>query len=138
MLTFEARARIAAPAAHVWAALLDVAAWPSWDASLDRVEGTLEPGSQVTLHLERGGRPFRLRVVEVEPPARLVLRGGMPLGLFTGTRRYRLEQTAEEQTDFAMVETYTGPLAPLITRSIPDLQPSFEAFTSGLRAAAEA
>ena len=37
-----------------------------------------------------------------------------------------------------MEETYAGPLAPAITRSIPDPKPSFEAFARGLRQAAEA
>jgi hypothetical protein len=37
-----------------------------------------------------------------------------------------------------MVEEYTGPLAGLITRSIPDMNESFQQFADGLRAAAEA
>ena len=32
---------------------------------------------------------------------------------------------------------FTGPLAPLITRVIPDLSDAFEQFADGLRAAAE-
>ena len=62
----------------------------------------------------------------------------MPLGLFSGTRRYALDATDEGGTGFSMEESYAGPLAPAITRSIPDLQPSFEAFARGLRQAAEA
>jgi hypothetical protein len=37
-----------------------------------------------------------------------------------------------------MEEVYSGPLAPLITRAIPDLTDSFAQFAEGLRAAAEA
>ena len=138
MKRFAARAEIAAPADRVWETLLDVTAWPSWDPALDRVEGTVASGSRITLHVKDSSRPFRLRVVELEPASRLVLRGGMPLGLFSGTRRYRLEATGEGRTGFSMEETYAGPLAPAITRSIPDLQPSFESFARGLRQAAEA
>jgi hypothetical protein len=36
-----------------------------------------------------------------------------------------------------MREEYTGPMLPLIWRSIPDLQPSFEQFARGLKARAE-
>jgi hypothetical protein len=36
-----------------------------------------------------------------------------------------------------MREEYTGPTLPLIWRSMPDLQPSFEQFASGLKARAE-
>jgi hypothetical protein len=60
----------------------------------------------------------------------------MPLGLFTGTRRYELDP-AGAGTTMRMKETYSGPLAGMIGKSIPDLQPSFEAFVSGLRQAAE-
>ena len=37
-----------------------------------------------------------------------------------------------------MEETYRGPLAPLIARSIPDLQPAFDAFAADLKRRAEA
>jgi len=36
-----------------------------------------------------------------------------------------------------MREECTGPMLPLIWRSMPDLQPSFEQFASGLKARAE-
>jgi hypothetical protein len=36
-----------------------------------------------------------------------------------------------------MREEYTGPLLPLIWRSMPDLQPSFDTFAAGLKAKAE-
>ena len=61
----------------------------------------------------------------------MVFRGGMPLGLFAGARTYTLapEGTA---TRFLMREEYTGPLAGMIFRSIPDLGPSFRQFADGL------
>ena len=37
-----------------------------------------------------------------------------------------------------MREEYSGPLLPLIWRSMPDLQPSFDQFAAGLKARAEA
>ncbi len=36
-----------------------------------------------------------------------------------------------------MDEVYSGPLAPLITKAIPDLTDSFAQFADGLKAAAE-
>jgi hypothetical protein len=63
--------------------------------------------------------------------------GGMPLGLFKGVRTFTL--SAEDGgTRFTMREEYTGPLLPLIWRSMPDLGPSFEQFARGLKAKAEA
>jgi hypothetical protein len=43
----------------------------------------------------------------------------------------------EGGTDFAMEEVFSGPLAPLITRVIPDMSESFELFADGVKAASE-
>jgi hypothetical protein len=59
--------------------------------------------------------------------------GAMPLGLFKGTRTYVLTPQPDGSVGFAMREEYTGPLAGLIGRSIPDLGPSFEQFATGLK-----
>ncbi len=90
----------------------------------------------MTIHVAGSSRPFKLRVVTWEPHRRIVLRGGLPLGLFSGTRRYVLEEDGG-RTTMTMSETYSGPLAGVIGRSIPDLQPAFDAFVAGLRDAAE-
>ena len=63
--------------------------------------------------------------------------GGMPLGLFRGTRDFVLTPTPAGRVKFTMTETYSGMLAGLITRSIPDLQPAFELFAADLKARAE-
>jgi hypothetical protein len=77
-------------------------------------------------------------VTELVPPERMVWASGMPLGLFRGVRTYSLAPAVGGVgTDFAMTEVYTGALAGLIGRSIPDLGPSFEAFADALKAAAE-
>jgi hypothetical protein len=55
----------------------------------------------------------------------------MPLGLFTGERTYTLEPDGGG-TRFTMREIYTGPMAGLIFRSIPDLTASFQQFAAGL------
>jgi hypothetical protein len=61
----------------------------------------------------------------------------MPLGLFEGERTYRLEEVAGG-TEFSMTELLSGPLAGLITRTIPDMTDSFNQFADGLKTAAEA
>ncbi len=40
-------------------------------------------------------------------------------------------------TQLTVREEYTGPLLPMIWRSIPDLGPSFEQFVTGLKRRAE-
>ena len=57
----------------------------------------------------------------------------MPLGLFTGERTYLVEPR-EGVTHFEMTEEYTGPLAGLFTKAIPDLTESFNLFADSLEA----
>ena len=137
MPTFEATADVAAPPSTVWTTLLETGRWPSWDTQLESVTGSLDADGRVEIRVRPTSRPFRLRVIERRPGERLVLAGGMPLGLFVGTRTYTLAPTVAGTT-VTMRETYTGPLAGLFGRSVPGLQPSFDAFVQGLRGDAQA
>jgi hypothetical protein len=94
-------------------------------------------GGRVTVHAKSApGRAFPLRITEFVPSQKMVWAGGMPLGLFAGTRSFVLT-AASGGVSFAMDETYDGLLAPLITRSIPDLQPAFDTFAADLKRRAE-
>ena len=77
-----------------------------------------------------------MQVTEFAPGERMTWSGGMPLGLFKGVRTFRLAPE-NGATRFTMREEYTGPMLPLIWRSMPDLGPSFEQFARGLKARAE-
>ncbi|MBL8348520.1 MAG: SRPBCC domain-containing protein [Rubrivivax sp.] len=139
MKSFEVTCQIHAPVARVWALLTDVAAWPAWNTTVPKVQGTVALGQQVTVYTTASpGRAFPVKVSELEPPRRMVWTGGMPLGLFTGRRTYTLREDSPGSTTFTMSEAFTGPMAPLITRSIPDLQPLFDEFAVCLKRAAEA
>jgi hypothetical protein len=61
----------------------------------------------------------------------------MPLGLFTGVRTYMLTPDGEGRTRFEMREEFSGPLLPLIWRTMPDMNEAFRQFASGLKARAE-
>ena len=67
----------------------------------------------------------------------MVWRGGMPLGLFTGTRTFSLEQD-DAGTVFTVHEVFIGLMAGLIGKAMPDLQPSFDQFADALKHTAEA
>ena len=136
---FHASRAIAAAPDRVWALLVDLPSWSAWNPAIVSVEGEVAMGGTVRLVAKVSPRrTFVVRVAELDPPQRMVWSSGMPLGLFRGTRTYALTPTADGSgTDFAMTEAYTGALAGLIGRSIPDLGPSFEAFAEGLKTAAE-
>ena len=139
MRYYEATSTITASPDAVWSVLADGAAWPSWDSGVDAVEGSIEPGQTLKIRSQAApGRAFPVKVTRFEPPAHLRFSGGMPLGLFRGVRTYEVSPGADGQVTFRMREEYTGPLLPLIWRSMPDLGPSFQQFARGLKQRVEA
>ncbi len=137
MKSFETATTISAAPEAIWALLTDAPGYPAWNTTVDRVEGRIAPGETIKVHVKiNPGRAFPVKVTEFGPPERMVWTGGMPLGLFKGERTFTLTPTADG-VRFAMREVYTGLLAPLIGRSIPDLQPAFDEFAAALKLRAE-
>lgn len=138
MKSFATRIDIRAPAERVWKILIDLPGWGQWNSTVERTVGHIAPGSKVTVFVRQSpGRAFPLRVTELDAPRRMVWQGGMPLGLFKGTRVYEIDSLSESASVFSMREDYTGALAGLIGKSIPDLQPAFDEFARCLKFAAE-
>jgi hypothetical protein len=138
MRQFAASVTINAPPETIWALLTDAAGYRRWNSTVVNITGRIAAGEKVTVYATTApGRGFPLKVTEFAPPREMVWTGGMPLGLFTGVRRYTLTPLAQNRVEFAMREDYSGLLAPLITRMIPDLRPSFEAFAADLKRQAE-
>jgi hypothetical protein len=123
--SYEAAIRIQASAEQVWAVLVDVGSWRDWPSGLDRVEGTVRIGERLTV-VATGTRrrPLQVTVIELRPGEVMRWRSGLPLGLSVAERTYRLDP----QTDGS-----TGPLAPLMMRTVPDLTPAFRVFVAGLK-----
>jgi uncharacterized protein YndB with AHSA1/START domain len=137
MRSYEASSSIDATPEQVWSVLTDTAAWPDWDSGVTKVDGRLALGEKLSITVKaNSGRVFPVEVVTLSGPERMVFRGGMPLGLFTGKRTYTL-MSEGTGTRFTMREEYTGPLAGMILKSIPDLGPSFRQFAEGLKHQAE-
>ena len=134
---FSTTTTIEAPADLVWSILTDVPAWPTWNTSVTATSGSVALGSKVSVTAAvNPGRAFAVTVSSLDAPHTMVWKGGMPLGLFTGTRTFSLTPTGDA-TIFAMEERYAGAFAGMITRSIPDLQPSFDEFAQCLKSQAE-
>ena len=137
MKHYETTARIDAAPEAVWAVLTDAPAYSQWDSGVVRVEGQIAPGEKIKVVSEANPkRAFPVKVTEFEPARKMTWSGGMPLGLFKGVRTFTLSPQGGG-TSFAMREEYSGPLLPLIWRSMPDLGPSFEQFANGLKKKSE-
>ena len=138
MKFYESSADIKATPERIWELITDGPNLAAWDNGVVRVEGTIAPGETIKVVSEANpDRTFPVKVTEFEPGRRMVWSGGMPLGLFKGVRTFTLTPDGNGGTKVHVREEYTGPLLPMIWRSIPDLGPSFEKFTTGLKAKAE-
>lgn len=134
---YEAEADINASPETIWELLVDAPNYASWNPSVEKIEGAIRPGETIKVFVKvNPGRAFPVKVTTFERPSRMVWSGGMPLGLFKGVRTYTLTPSSTA-THFTMKEVYSGPLLGMIWGSIPDLGPSFQEFTSGLKARAE-
>ena len=139
MKRFQVSTAILAKPQTIWQLLTDASAYPAWNTTVDKVEGRIAPGETVTVHpkLSRG-RTFPVKVTEFVPEKKMAWSSGMPVGLFKGERTFTLTPRAGGIVEFSMTEVFSGPLSPLIERSIPNLQPAFDEFAEALKKTAEA
>lgn len=138
MKTFQSAAAIRATPEVIWAILTDAPKYPTWNPTVDKVEGRIAPGEKVKVHVKiNPGRAFPVKVTEFEPGRKMVWSGGMPLGLFKGERTFTLTPRADGTVEFRMAEVFSGPLSGMIEKSIPDLQPAFDEFAAALKKRAE-
>jgi hypothetical protein len=138
MRYYEATSIIEASPDAIWAILTDAPGYSNWDSGVEAVEGRIAPEQKVKVTSKANpGRAFPVKVTEFAPGQRMTWSGGMPLGLFKGVRTFTLSPQGEGATKFTMREEYTGLFLPLIWRSMPDLQPSFVQFATGLKKRAE-
>ena len=137
MKFYEVTQMINASPEAVWEVMSNGPGFVEWDSGISKFEGTIALGNKVKLFSEASpGRAFPLKVTTLEPARKMVFQGGMPLGLFKGVRTYTLTPEGGG-TKFHMREEYTGPLLNMIWKSMPDLQPSFDKFATGLKAKVE-
>jgi hypothetical protein len=138
MKTFTVSTMIAAAPEAVWEILTDASKYTVWNQTVDKVDGRIAPGEKITVHANLSpGRAFPVKVSEFVPGRKMVWTGGMPFGLFKGERTFTLTPRGNGAIEFRMSEVFSGPLSPLIERSIPDMQPAFDEFAAALKARAE-
>ncbi|MFN3170163.1 MAG: SRPBCC family protein [Hyphomicrobiales bacterium] len=136
-LSYKAERAIAAPPSVVWQVLTDRKALLDGHFGITQLDGDLASGGKLALRAAIApNQAFKLKVTEFQPDQHMVWKGGMPFGLFTGKRTFTLERDGAG-THFLVQEISTGPMAGMIGKSMPDLQPSFDQFADALKQAAE-
>ena len=138
MKQFIAKTTINTLPEKIWAILVDGSSYPEWDPYCERIEGTIAAGQKIKAFTTLSpGRAFPVKVTDFEPNSKMVWKGGMPLGLFTGERTFTLTPQDNGKTEFIVQETFTGPMLFLISKSLPDMTEPFQAFVKGLKKRAE-
>ena len=137
MKKFEATTTINASPDTIWQILTDTSGYPDWDKTMNRIEGKLALGEKVTFHTKLSSQAFPVKVTTFEPSRKMILTGGMPLGLFKSERTHTLTPNGSGQTTFHTVEIFSGLLLPLFGRNLPDLTENFQGFVAALKARAE-
>lgn len=138
-MEFSAKTTIQASGERIFEILTDASAYPQFDPSCERIEGTIALGGTIKAWSKLSpGRAFPAKVVELERGKRMTWQGGMPLGLFKGVRTFTVEPVAGGAVELTLREVFSGPLLFLIKGSIPDMTQAFQGFVTGLKARAEA
>jgi hypothetical protein len=137
MKQYSASTTINAAPEVIWKILTDADGYPDWDPAMDHIEGKLAPGETVKFFTKLSPQAFPVKVTAFEPNRKMVLTGGMPLGLFKSERTHTLTPGKEGQTTFKTEEVFSGLLLPIFGRNLPDLTENFRAFAAGLKKQAE-
>lgn len=137
MKSYRIEKAIAASPEQVWTCLTETSAYGEWAPSIERFEGKMAPGEQLTMH-HTSGNQTRVTITQMESPRQYILSGGLPLNMVTGTRSFQLTPQADGTTLFVMEEIFSGWLMPIFGRVIPDLSQSFEDFALALQKRVEA
>lgn len=130
---------IASAPEKVWAILTDASGYADWNPEIVAISGQMAPGARIKARVRVGGGAIRtvtMRVTAFEAPRRMVWTGGLPLGLFVGQRTFTIAPR-EGVSEFQMHLRMSGPLAPLILKSVGDRQPEIDTFSAALRTRAE-
>jgi uncharacterized protein YndB with AHSA1/START domain len=127
MWEYEYSTETTATPEALWRYWSDVAAWPEWNAGVEKIEvdGPFAVGTTVTM-TPPGDEPIGLRLVEVVPGERFT--DEMDAGDFVVRTEHRLEPTATGTRVVYRTEI-TGPaadqvgpeLGPAITADFPDV-----------------
>jgi len=115
----EAEIVISAPAALVWAVLVDLAAYSDWNSFAYSVKSTLRVGDRLTMKLRLRPRwGWNILIVEevtlVDAQRRLGWRTLSPAWLLQGERFQMLEALDVNRTRYTTSEAFSGILAPLV------------------------
>ena|SRR5215472_7641109 len=139
MAEYVSTSLIAASPNVVWAILTDAAGYAEWNPEIIAIDGQLARGEHIKARVRLGSGALRtvpLQVTVFDPPSRMQWTGGLPLGLFVGLRTFTVTPSGRG-SEFRLHLRMSGPLAPLILKSVGNRQPEVDSFSAALKRRAE-
>lgn len=141
-LKIEHRLGVQAPPETIWAVLVDIAAWASWNPLYTKAEGVVRIGSPLTLELtlpDREPRTIRPVVIDWVPNEQIHWRLSALGGLVKSTRYLEIDKLTETGCVFSNGELFDGVLGPAVARRLrPAIRGGFRAMGEAVKARAEA
>lgn len=132
MSTTSATLAISASPEEIWDVVTDFETYPEWESGMLEMEGEAVVGEAVRFRADiEPERMVRMTIDELDEPNRIVLSGGLPLGLFRATRT--IEIVPERRGSRVTISESVGGLMRAFVRSPPTLEPSFELYCTGLQ-----
>ena len=136
-MSCEVAIDIAASPERVWSLLTGAHAFPSWNSTVKSIDGEIAEGNTIKLVATVAPeRTFKLKIGQVVPARGMVWSDGFA-PMFKGVRTFTLTPTGDGTTEFAMEETFSGVMLPMIAGSLPDFVPIFDQYAADLKKAAE-
>lgn len=134
---YEARITIQAPREVIWSVLTNAAEFPRWNTTVEKVEGTIAAGEKLKIFTTVApGKGFPAKVSAIDENQAMTWSFSAPLGMFKGARTFTLTEK-DGAIEFHTREEFSGWMAGPITKKMPDLQPSFDAWARDLKSRAE-
>lgn len=136
-MSVSVRADIRAEPAAIWAKLTDAKGFPSWNSTVQSIDGEIALGQKLAIRVPAApGRTFTPKVVELDAEKKMVWADGF-FPMFHGARTYSLTPKGGGVTEFSMVEVFRGLMLPMIKGSLPDFVPIFDRYAQDLKTACE-
>ena len=135
-LDYSVAINIGAPAPIVWALLVEANAYPQWNSTVVKIDGTIRKAERIKLVAKVApDRTFDLKVSEFQKEKLMVWEDGD--GAFAGVRTFTLTPNEGGGVTFAMSETLSGRMLPMLEGSLPDFTAEFNGFAADLKKVAE-
>ncbi|HYV53957.1 MAG TPA: SRPBCC domain-containing protein [Chitinophagaceae bacterium] len=135
-MTGRVETAIHAKAEDIWKLLTDAKRFSSWNSTISAIDGNIQEGERIRIHVPGTDRTFTPKVSGIVPNKSMTWSNGFA-PIFKGSRSFELRQDNNGSTGFIMAERFSGLVFALIKNKLPDFRLIFERYALDLKKEAE-